>query len=114
MHLLPFLRHADFVATICVDTMVLVFSFPAYRRTKMREFGLLILGSTIGIISEAAYKFYTARSYASTQDAQTFLEFYRAGYLVAIISWGVAIYQLIQHVMSGVEKKDKDDASYEG
>jgi hypothetical protein len=107
MSLLSFLRHADFVTTILVDTMVLVFSFSAYRLTKMRAFGFLILGSAIGIISEAALQFYRARSYTSPDDALAFYQIYRAGYVVASISWGVGIYQLIQFVVSRFQTNDK-------
>jgi VanZ family protein len=110
MSLLSFLRHADFVTTIFIDMMVLVFSFSAYRRTNMRAFGFLILGSAMGIISEIGLQFYRAGSYASNSDALTFLEFYRAGYLIASISWGIGIYQLIQFAIGKFGKRDKDDA----
>ncbi len=96
MHLLSLLRGLDFLTTICVDTLVLVCSFQAYRRTKMTAFGLLILGSMIGIISEVGL--HSVRATATADDKLTFFQFYRAGYLVAIICWGAAIYQLIQYV----------------
>jgi hypothetical protein len=96
MHLLSFLRGVDFLTTICIDTMVLVFSFPAFRRTKMPAFGFLILGSAIGIISGFGLQF--GRATATANDKLTFSEFYRAGYVVAAVSWGIAIYQLIQYV----------------
>ena len=105
MSLLSFLRHADFVTTIFVDVMVLMFSFSAYRRTNMRAFGFLILGSAIGIISESALHFYQARAYTSAHDALTFFQIYRAGYVIASISWGVGIYLLIQFVMSKYQKE---------
>ena len=110
MSLLSFLRQADFVTTIFVDLVVLVFSFSAYRRTNMRAFSFLILGSAIGIISEAAFQVHRSSPYNPASDAVTFYQIYRAGYLVGCISWGIGIYQLIKFVTGKFEDKDKDDA----
>ena len=72
MHIIPFLRGADFVSTILVDTMVICFAFPAYRRTQMRAFGFLILGSVVGIILECGLQLHRSSPYTSTDDAVTF------------------------------------------
>ena len=110
MHIIPFLRGADFVSTILVDTMVICFAFPAYRRTQMRAFGFLILGSVVGIILECGLQLHRSSPYTSTDDAVTFSELYRVGYLVAGVSWGIGIYQLIGYVMKTFDRKDDHDA----
>ena len=88
--------------------MVLCFAFPAYRRTKMKAFAFLIWGSAIGIVLEAGLQLHRNSPYTSTEDEQTILECYRVGYLICSVLWGIGIVQLINFVMAGIEKKEKD------
>lgn len=109
MHVLSFLHNAVFIATILIDTLVLVFSFSAYRRTKMQAFGLLILGSAVGIMLTLAQMSFRPDPYNTANDLRTFWIVFMLFSIVSIVSWGIAIYQLIQFVMSKIEKKDKSD-----
>jgi tellurite resistance protein TehA-like permease len=110
MHLLQFLRNFNFLTTIFINMMVIIFAFPAYRRTRMLAFALLILGAAIGVVLECGYKLHLAMPYDGSDNAVTFWLFYRAGYTIASISWGVGTYQLIKFVMSKFEEKEKKDA----
>jgi membrane protein CcdC involved in cytochrome C biogenesis len=110
MNILSFLTNAEFVATVLIDTLVLVFAYPAYRRTKMQAFGLLILGSTLGILTASAQKLFHPSPYNTANDLRTFWTIFLILCIASIVSWGIAIYQLIQYVIRDVEKNDKPDA----
>ena len=96
---LTFLRHADFVVTIAVDSAVLCFSFTAYRRTGMRAFAFWIASCTIAIISSVGLHTYSSPGALSTEAYRSFMEFYRFGYIVAAVLGGAGSIMLIRHVL---------------
>lgn len=105
MSLQSLLRFADFIATVAVDSAVLVFALTAYRRTNMRAFAFLFWGSAIGIIISVGMQL-ERRTFHTASDAVGFWELYRAGYIVCSVLWGVGIVSLIRHVLSRLESKE--------
>src|SRR5215831_5924640 len=102
MNMLPFLRQADFVTTIAVNSIVLCFSFTAYRRTRMPAFAFWIAGCTICIISSVGLHTYGYSRALSSERYRSFLEFYRFGYIVQGVLGCAGSIMLIQHLVRGL------------
>jgi hypothetical protein len=103
MNILTTLRFLDFVVTIAVNSIVLCFSFTAYRRTRMRAFAFWIAACTICIISSVGLHGYAYSRSLSAQDYRTFMEFYRLGYVVQAILGAAGSIMLIRHILPKVE-----------
>jgi hypothetical protein len=97
------LRAADFVVTIAVNSIVLCFSFKAYRRTRMRAFAFWIAACTICIISSVGLYGYAYSRSLSAADYRTFMEFYRLGYALQAILGAAGSIMLIRHVLPKTE-----------
>ena|SRR5438445_8977353 len=107
MNALTFLRHADFFATIAVNSIVLCFSFTAYRRTGMRAFAFWIVGCVICIISSVGLHAYGYSRTLAPEDYRRFMEFYRIGYLIQAALSGAGSVMIIRYVLA---KLDADAA----
>jgi heme/copper-type cytochrome/quinol oxidase subunit 2 len=84
------------------------------QRLKSVHKRLLHLFCFIGILTASGQKLFHPSQYNTTDDLRTFWIIFLICYIVSIISWGIAIYQLVQYVMRDFEKNDKPAASYEG
>ena len=100
MSILTFLRNTDFVVTIAVNSVLLCFSFIAYRRTGMRAFAFWITACTICIISSVGLHTYAYSRALSTETYRSFIEFYRAGFIVQAVLGGAGSIMLIRHVLA--------------
>ena len=103
MNALTFLRHADFVATIAVNSTVLCFSFTAYRRTGMRAFAFWIAGCAICIISSVGLHTYGSSRTLPPADYRSFMEFYRIGYIVQAALGGAGSVMIIRHLLAKLD-----------
>src|SRR5258708_7164072 len=104
MSLLSFLREADYVTSIAIDSAILCFSFAAYRRCQMKAFAFLTWGSVIGIIITAGMRLHRAGPAVPLNDSLTFWQLYRIGYIAAAVLWGTGIILLIRYVTARVEQ----------
>ena len=102
MSLLSFLREADFLTSIAVDSTILCFAFEAYRRCQMKAFAFLIWGSVIGIIMAAGMRMHRAAPATAVSDALTFWQLYRVGYIAASVLWSTGILLLIRYVTTRI------------
>lgn len=71
----------------------------------MKAFAFFYGGSAIGIIMELGSNFFIPSPLRDPDDYQTYLEIYRAGYIVAAGMWGIGIILLIRHVLKELDKK---------
>jgi hypothetical protein len=102
MNPLSLLRLADFVTTIAVNSIVLSFSFAAYRRTRMRAFAFWIAACTICIISTVGLYGYAYSRALSAEDYRTFMEFYRIGYAVQAILGAAGSIMIIRFILTKI------------
>ncbi len=103
MNALTFLRHADFVATIAVNSTVLCFSFTAYHRTGMRAFAFWIAGCAICIISSVGLHTYGYSRTLPAEDYRSFMEFYRIGYIIQAALGGSGSVMIIRHLLAKLD-----------
>ena len=100
MSITSFLRHIDFIVTIAVNSLVLCFSYTAYRRTRMRAFAFWIASCAICIISSVGLHGYAYSRSLSAEDYRRFMEFYRVGYAVEAVLGAVGSIMLIRHILA--------------
>ena len=100
MRLLSFLREADYLISIAVDSAILCFAFAAYRRCRMKAFAFLIWGSMIGITITAGMHIHRAAPATPVNEDLTFWQLYRVGYIAATVLCGTGIILLIRYVMT--------------
>jgi hypothetical protein len=110
MSLLSFLSEADFVSIVAVNSAILCFSFPAYRRTKMKAFAFLFSGSLVGIIASATLHMHDASPSPDPNDPMTFLYFYRSAFIVGTVLKGIGTILLIRHALGSLQRKDTNAA----
>ena len=102
MSLLSFLREADFITTIAVNSAVLCFSFVAYRRCRLNAFAFLIWASVIGIIMSAGLRMVRTTPQRTLNENLAFFQFYRTGYIIASLLGAAGLILLIRHVIARV------------
>ena len=84
--------------------------FSAYRRTNMPAFAFLIWASLLSVILEMGLHL---RTPTSSEDALSFHEWYKAGFLASCILWGIGVFQLIQYVRREFEQKSPPNTALE-
>jgi hypothetical protein len=97
-----FLSTADFVAAAVVVVTMLIVSFSAYRRTKMRAFACLLGGSLVFIGLAAVLYLYKP---ASDTSAITLMEWCHVGHFAATVLWGIGFFQLARFARREFERK---------
>jgi hypothetical protein len=95
-----FLRSAEFVTTIATSSAILVFSFSAYRRTKLLPFALWIASSTMTIIFMSAWYVHSIWPPLSKEDEITFSVIYRVSFIINSILGATGSIMLIQHLLA--------------
>jgi hypothetical protein len=110
MTLTSFLQTAEYVTFVVFTTAILVFSFVAYRRTKLRAFAFWIASSSMGLIQMSAWYIHIHSSPLPESDRMTFNVIYRLCYIVINVLGAIGSIMLIQHVLAERERKDKDAA----
>jgi hypothetical protein len=103
MTLIPLLRTAEFVSTIATHTTVLVFSFLAFRRTKLRPFALWIVASTIGIVLMSGWYMRSISPRLPPAEYMTYEAIYRVGFIVDSILAATGTVMLIRYVLAKSE-----------
>ena len=106
MTIISFLREADFVVSIFANLAVLFVSFPAYKRTKLLPFSLLIWGSFVGILLAAAVHIYRTRGSSNDDEVRQFQEIYRIGFIICNGLSTAGVVLLIRQFMAQFARKD--------
>jgi hypothetical protein len=106
MTITSFLRTVEFVTYIFTTTAVLIFSFSAYRRTKLRAFGFWIASTTIGIIEMSAWYIHIHRPPASHDDELTFNVIYRLTFIIVTILGTIGSVMIIKYFLKLPPSKD--------
>jgi hypothetical protein len=100
MTLISFLRLTEFVTAIAAHAAILVFSFAAYRRTKLMPFALWIASSSIGILLLSAWYRYSFSPPVTHSEAMTFTVIYRIGFIIDNLLGAAGGVLLIQHLLA--------------
>src|ERR1043166_4372446 len=110
MTLTSFLRAAEFVTSIAVSSIVLCFSFSAYRRTKLRAFAFWIWSCALAILLMSAWYMRILSPATSREDYMTFTVIYRIIFMANNVLSAIGSLMIIRYVVADRERKDKDVA----
>jgi hypothetical protein len=105
MTIIPFLRSAETITSIATSVAVIVFSFAAYRRTKLLPFALWIASCSISIILVVASYDHSTLPPASHEDEMKFQVFYRVGFIICSILGAAGSVMLIQYLMAKLDSE---------
>ena len=97
---LTFLEKLEYGTSVTCSAIVLVFSFTAYRRTKLLPFALWIVASSISIVLMTGWYSHLHTVPASRADYETYMTIYRIGFFTNNILATIGSVMLIQHVLA--------------
>lgn len=95
MNWLRFLSFVSLLITVAVDTLVLCYAYPAFRRTRNRAFAFLAIACALGII-DTVYDHTFNLQTLSDQDYIIARTFRRFTYFADEVLWCIGVVLLVR------------------